>query len=111
MIYRSVNLGFSTADAEDVTLAFDRTELHLIFRDWREETVEHTFKDVLAFKWDGELSIDTIRDDTCYEVIDSSWLEEQARLQGENQTRFTHYKLCFNACGVLDVLCIRQTAQ
>jgi len=107
MMYRSVDLGFSTADAEDVAMVFDRAELQLTFRDWSEETVKHTFNDVLAFKWDGGLSIDTIRDDTCYEVIDSSWLEEQARLQGENQTRLTHYKLCFNACGVLDVLCAR----
>jgi hypothetical protein len=60
-------------------------------------------------KWEYEQDdVVSIRDDTTYEVVGSPWLELQGRLQGvEDLAAFVPYKLCFNAAGVLDVLCRR----
>lgn len=106
MQYVQCPLGFSTADAEQVRLRFDQSDLILSFRDWQEIEREFTFKEVLAFRWQ-EFDESNIRDDTTYEVLDSPWLTRQAKLQVVAPAEFAHYAICFNACGVLDVLCRR----
>jgi hypothetical protein len=106
MRYQERNLGVSTADAEDVCLRFDSSELILSFTDWQAKHQELCFADVLAFRFE-ELDEASIRDDTTYEVLDSPWLARQAELQAVSLTGLAHYKLCFNACGALDVLCRR----
>jgi hypothetical protein len=100
------NLGVSTADGEDVHLQYDGDDVILAFTDWNERSCELVFRDVLAFRWQ-ECDEEGIRDDTTYEVTESSWLARQAQLQGVNASDYAHYKLCFNACGSLDVLARR----
>lgn len=108
MKYQEVHLGFSTADADDLRLSFANGDIQLSFRDWRETPVDATFDEVLAFHWEDASDDFTLRDDTCYEVPNSSWLSqirEAARLP--NFQAYAHYLLCFNALGRLDVICRR----
>ena len=101
-----VDLGFATADGERVALSYQSGGLTLSFEDWTGQIRETHFDDVLAFAW-GELDEEGIRDDQCYEVLESRLLARQASLQAVHPSEFAHYKLCFNACGVLDVVCRR----
>lgn len=104
MTFEEIDIGVPTADAKDVALQFSRGELVLSFVDWREQPRRVTFAEVLAFRWQ-ELDDDTPRDDVAYEVTDSDWLTRQTELQAVEPEGYIHYKLCFNACGCLDVLC------
>lgn len=108
--YKPIDLGFSTADADEVSLHFESGTLLLAFRDWREQQIKCAFNEVLAFKWDSELDMAGIRADIYYEVSNSLWLQAQAEAQGVNVGDYTHYKLCFNAQGAQDVLCAKQVA-
>lgn len=101
------DLGFATADAQNVRIAFEEGALCLSFVDWRDQPREVRFDEVLAFRWQ-ELDDPAIRDDTTYEIVDSPWLAQQAKLQAVDAARFAHYQLCFNACGVLDIVCHRR---
>jgi hypothetical protein len=103
-----VNLGISTADAADVDVHFDGSDLVLSFVDWQEVPRQLIFRDVLAFRWQ-DLDETGIRDDTTYEVLESEWLAQQADLQGVKAAveNYAHYKLCFNAVGILDVVGLR----
>ncbi len=103
---RPYDLGFSTADAEDVRLDFDGADLQLRFVDWRERPVIHRFHDVLAYRWGLDIDPD-LRDDQVYEIVDSPWLEREAELAEEPRESYLHLKLAFNAQGVLDVLARR----
>lgn len=103
MILVEIDLGISTADAEQVELQFRNSELLLSFVDWKKCRCEHSFRDVLAFRW-GEFDEQNIRDDSIYEVVASPWLAQETKLQAVPLERYVHYKLCFNAVGVLDIL-------
>ncbi|XAL99352.1 hypothetical protein OT109_17450 [Phycisphaeraceae bacterium D3-23] len=108
MKHLQVDLGFSTADAERVQLSFDGSDVQLTFVDWQEVPRDHSFLEVLGFSWSEELDDSSIRDDVVYEVVDSPWLASQLELNAiDDPYSYVHYKLCFNACGVLDVLCKR----
>ena len=109
MRYVEANLGVSTADAEQVVTRFESGDLHLSFVDWQEQPRSITFREVLAYRWQ-ELDDAVPRDDTTFEAIDSPWLQRQAQLQGVPPNEFAHYVLCFNTCGVLDVLARRASA-
>jgi hypothetical protein len=100
--YEECNLGFSTADAGDVKLSYSRGDLLLEFLDWRENLIKVRFTDVIRFNWTHGLD-DAVRQDTCYRVLDSPWTLTD--LAAEGNSVFCHYKLCFNACGTLDVAC------
>lgn len=102
-------VGVHTADAEAIELAFVRGDLVVRYVNWKEEPCVATFVDVLAFRWQ-EFESDAPRDDTTYEVLGSEWLQRQAQLQAVEASAHAHYRLCFNACGMLDVLCRRFTA-
>lgn len=98
--------GFSTADAEQVRLQFDGGGLTLDFVDWRERPVRVVFREAIGFRWNAEVKWEEgARDDVTYVVHESDWLQSQARLGGGDPAAFQHLRLCFNACGVLDVLC------
>ncbi len=101
-----VDIGVHTADAEDVAVQFSSGDLVLTCVDWQEQPRRTVFVDVLAFRWQ-EFDEEGIRDDVVYEVHDSDWLARQAKLQAVEVEAYVHYKLCFNACGTLDVLCRR----
>jgi hypothetical protein len=104
--YIEVDLGISTADAESVELRFINADLHLSFIDWRDLPRQLVFRNVLAFRWQ-EFDENDIRNDAAYEVTESEWLARQADLQLVSSTEYAHYKLCFNAIGMLDVLASR----
>jgi hypothetical protein len=97
-------LGIHTADAEQIELSFANGTLLVRYVDWQEQRREQALPETLAFRWQEYDDNAPPRDDTTYEVRQSAWLE--AQVHGiPNNDRFRHYKLCFNACGVLDVLC------
>ncbi len=104
MRYEQVDLGFSTADADDVRISFDGADLLLEFVDWREAPQACAFDAVLACRWAQHLGLDLPRDDCSYEVHDSDWLSCEAKPAAVDQAAFVHYILCFNAWGVLEVL-------
>ncbi|MEZ6188834.1 MAG: hypothetical protein R3F62_28000 [Planctomycetota bacterium] len=100
-----VDPGFSTADAEQVRLQF-QGDLTLDFQDWREVPVRVVFREAIGFRWADEQEwVDGVRNDVTYRVQGSPWLATLARLCGEDAGAFQHLRLCFNACGVLDVVC------
>jgi len=101
-----VELGMSPADAESVQLSYRFGDLYVRFTSWDEKDVEAKFYDVLAFSWQ-EFDFDQLRKNVCYEVSDSSWLASQAKLQELNPEDYIHYKVCFNANGVLDLITLR----
>ena len=102
MTYEPCNLGFSTADGEDVRLSFSRGDLRLEFRDWQEKAIAVRFEEAIRFSWTDDLD-DAIGTDICYLVHDSPWTVTEPKEYGD--TVFCHYKLCFNQCGTLDVVC------
>ena len=110
MPFVEVHFGVSTADAENVELHFDGAALVLSFRDWQGVPRQLIFHNILAFRWQ-DFDEKDIRDDTTYEVLESEWLARQVYLQGVAGVadNYAHYKLCFNALGVLDILGRRVT--
>ncbi len=104
--YQTVDLGFSTADGEDISFQFKRGDIEFTFVDWREQVVRFTASDVRAFSWLEECDVPELRDDTTYEVkhstIVSSYRKWNLIVPHEE---YKHYKLCFNAAGVFDVVC------
>ncbi|HEY9681441.1 MAG TPA: hypothetical protein V6C86_07665 [Oculatellaceae cyanobacterium] len=105
MPYVETYLGAITADAEDVTIQFSDQELTLGFRDYVKQVCKLVFSETLAFRWqEFDESDPAIDSDKTYEVTESEWLQRQANLQGENADHYKHFKLCFNACGTLDIL-------
>lgn len=101
------SLGWPVADAEGVEVHTDRGDLVLRFVDWQERPVEHRFVDMLGFRWAGRPSVEVPRDDMSYEVVGSAWLANEAADDRCAPEDLVHYVLCFNACGVLEVLCRR----
>jgi len=101
-------LGFSVADAEDITFSFDGSDLVLEFNDWQENHISVKCENTLGFKFQNaeyEIS-DSERYDSSHIVHDSAWVKEHIK-QGEawkNEDWF-HYKLNFNAAGIVEVLC------
>jgi len=96
---------FSVADGEDVDLSFSDGDIVLTFVDLQEKRVEHRFSEVLAFRWSARPTTETPRDDSTFEVTESSWLLEEVRLEGYAKPEdFVHHVLCFNASKVLEVM-------
>lgn len=105
--YEPLRESFSTADAEYPEITLERGCLRVGFRDWREELVTLLFHDVVAFSWDdGDAAVNANhRDDCCYIVHDSPWLARHREVGTVISTEDKrHFKLCFNAIGVLQVL-------
>ena len=99
------HLGFSTADAEKVAIFFSSGSiLRLKFLDWQEQKIQVEFSDVIAFSWNQEEpNHKRMSDDCVYEVINSSSLLKYKEIP-EDFEKYKHYKFCFNACGILDVI-------
>ncbi|VAW26820.1 hypothetical protein MNBD_BACTEROID06-477 [hydrothermal vent metagenome] len=104
-----INLGFTTADAERVTLSLLKGELNISFLDWQEKKVNVLFQDTLAVKWQEADSLGPEdRDDSTFVIKKSKWLKlhsDQNIFSESEKSNFQHLKLCFNACGVLEILC------
>lgn len=98
--------GFSVADAEYPRFALRDGTFSLEFVDWRERQVHVRFSNAAGVRWE---ELDSKgpqgRDDEVYEIVESSWvadyMQTDARTAGD---ALRHFRLCFNACGVLDVL-------
>jgi hypothetical protein len=105
---RSVDLGFSVADAEYPHFELDQQTLTLHFRDWTERTVVAVFDNTIAVRWqeaEHYFGPDD-RYDSCFEIVDSPWLAEHERQHATyGGLDFRHLKLNFNAAGILEVLC------
>lgn len=108
--YEPLRDSFSTADAGHPQIVSEHGVLRVTFRDWQEKTVRLVFHDVAAYSWDaGEVALDADqRDDCSYVVRDSQWLASHLKagtaVPAEDHQ---HFKLCFNAVGVLQVLASR----
>jgi hypothetical protein len=104
---RQIEPGFSTADAESVSLLLKRRTGILEFTDWREEKVRVILENAVGLKWqEVDSSEPEDRDDTSYEIVNSEWLREHlAQHVVEEKEGHKHYKFCFNAVGVLEVIC------
>ena len=102
--YLSLARQFSTADAERPEMTYRAGELTLRFVDWSGQTITLRFPDASAFRWQDESPLpEGVRDDTAYEVIESTWIEELRSLNAAPDEPH-HYLLCFNAAGVLEVV-------
>jgi len=104
---RRIDPGFSTADAESVSLLLKKRTGILEFIDWREHPVRVTLENVVALKWqEADSSGPEDRDDLPYEIVNSGWLKEHlVQHVVEEKEEHKHYKFCFNAAGVLEVIC------
>lgn len=105
--YVPLSADFSTADAENPEILFFGDSLRVRFKDWQERIVVVIFDHVIAYSWDdGDASVEHgHRDDCAYLVLGSPWLARHRtaeNLRVEPETK--HFKLCFNAIGVLQVL-------
>jgi hypothetical protein len=100
-----VDLGFSVADGEKLKVSYESQALRISFVDWQEKPVVFLCRDTIAFRWQEAeyLLSDQERDDSCYEIIGSTWLRqhEEQHMTWEGPT-FHHYKLNFNAAGILE---------
>ena len=104
--YKIIDLGFPTADGERPEIRFAGGDIHFSFLDWKEETVEFIASDVRAFSWIEELDILDIRDDVAYEVEGSELIQKYYSWNTASPNDgYRHFKLCFNAAGVFDVMC------
>ena len=98
--------GFSTADAEYPSISLKDGNLSVQFIDWQENPVNLSFKNTCAVKWQETFTLGPeTRDDMSYEIENSAWIAEH-RAQGARapEEPLRHFKLCFNACGVLEVI-------
>jgi hypothetical protein len=101
---------FSTADATRPEVASKDDLLHVTFHDWQTRVVQLVFHDVAGYSWDdGDAALDSRhRDDGTYLVQNSPWLARHCELgAGAMCQNLKHFKLCFNATGVLQVLASR----
>lgn len=108
--YELLDVAFSTADSELPRIISENGRLWVTFVDWREQIITLVFHDVVAYSWDDEdAAVEvTHRDDCCYVVHDSAWLSRHREVGTLMQDAgHHHYKLCFNAAGVLQVLALR----
>lgn len=98
--------GFTTADAEYPSFSFKDGTLDLEFLDWKEEPVSVRFCNAVAVNWrELDVAAPNPRLDETYEIRNSNWITSHycqgAREPSEN---LRHFRLCFNACGTLDVI-------
>jgi hypothetical protein len=108
--FEMLDAQFSTADAESLEVATCGDSLRLEFKNWQGKFVVVHFQDVIAYSWDeGDVEIgQNHRDDCTYLVHDSPWIARHLAAGNlERGHEVKHFKLCFNAVGVLQVLASR----
>jgi hypothetical protein len=105
-----VDLGFSVADGEKINISYENQVLRVSFVDWHEAPVAFVCHDTIAFRWqEAEYLVSPEeRFDSSYDVLGSAWLQQhQEQSMTREGIRFHHYKLNFNAAGILEMLCSR----
>ena len=105
-----IDLGFSVADAEGIKFRFDGENLYLEFTDWQEESAIVRFENTIGYRYQlAEYSTcDNESYDSVHIIKNSDWLKTH-REQNEawDDVQWYHYKLNFNAGGVIEVLCTK----
>ena len=98
--------GFSVADATYPAFSLRDGEVVLEFADWRERPVQVRFTNAAGIRWQElESAGPEDRDDAVFEILESAWLADYFRKAARSAADdLRHYRLCFNASGVLDVL-------
>jgi hypothetical protein len=105
--FEPLSVPFSTAEAERPVLTFWDGQLRVRFFNWWEREVILNFQGVVAFSWDDGDACwsDAHRDDSSYTVAGSEWIQRHLDvgtiMAGDGHR---HYKLCFNAVGILQVI-------
>jgi hypothetical protein len=101
-----LDAGFSTADAAYPSFAWHGARLDLEFRDWQERAVRVAFDNPAGVSWQElDSSGPEDRDDSVYEIADSEWIAAYLRAGSHTPgDGLRHFKLCFNAWGVFEVL-------
>lgn len=107
-IYTVINLGFSVADANNISFRYDEGNLVLSFIDWTENKVSVKFLNTIGFRYqDAEyFNSENERFDSCHKVKNSKWLDlhKKQNMTWENED-WAHYKLNFNAGGIIEIIC------
>ncbi|MCP4447968.1 MAG: hypothetical protein GY811_21925 [Myxococcales bacterium] len=105
MLLMPLKSKISTADAEQPRFTFEQGRVELDYVDWQDKPVKIVFDDAAAVRWqDADLAGPQERDDCAYEILDSEWLSIHLD-QNAAEPEHRHLRLCFNACGVFDVIC------
>jgi hypothetical protein len=96
-----LNAGFSTADAAYPSFTMGDTGFSLEFLNWQERPIRVNFDNIAGVRWEaldgGDYQI--------YEMVDSVWVTSLLRTtEYAASDGLRHFRLCFNAHGVLDVL-------
>lgn len=102
-----LNPGFSVADAEYPDIFLKDNTLVVEFVDWREHTIRVTFLNAAGLKWQEIMPKEgpEVRDDECYEILNSKWLEAYfGQMVRSVDDHLHHFKLYFNTYGPLEVL-------
>ncbi len=103
-----IDLGFDIADGEDVCYTFDGDELTFTFTDWKEQTITVKCNNTIGFKyqWATGEYLPEERYDSSHIIHHSKWLKQHIK-QGEawEGEQWQHYKLNFNAAGIMEILC------
>jgi hypothetical protein len=97
-------IGVHPADAEQVGLMYKDQRLTLKYVDWNQNLQCVEFKETIAFRWQERDEGLAPRDDTTYKVLNSEWLRNQISRPLDLE-EYAHYKILFNVCGVLDLIC------
>ncbi|WP_065188519.1 hypothetical protein [Shewanella woodyi] len=109
--FELIDTKFSTADAEYPEITQIDGDVILKFKDWQEQDIEVFFADSIAFKWQmAEVLTPEERFDSCYEVVNSQWLQLHVDHEIISNTEgYKHYKFNFNELGVFEVLALAYT--
>ena len=105
--------GFSVADAGYPSFTLNSGILLLEFIDWQARSVRVRFLNAAGVKWQELYSRGPEkRDDGVYEIDASSWIEEYLSSYARTpDDHLRHFRLCFNASGVLDILAESMTLE
>ena len=85
-----IDIGMATADAGSVQLLYQSGDLLLRYKDWQDQACEKKFYSVLAFRWE-EFTDQAPRDDLSFQVINSTWLTAQAKIQEVTPSNYIHF--------------------
>src|SRR5262245_11581230 len=112
-IAKMLHPGFSVADAEYPRFALRDGTLTLEFTDWQKRDVHVRFSNAAGVRWQ---ELDSAgpedRNESVYEIVDSSWLATYLTSGARtSEDALRHFRLGFNACGVLDVLAAVMTRE
>ena len=102
-----IDPGFAVADGERLSLATEGEDLKLSFLDWNARNVTAIFVNAISYRWDrlDWAYLEEERYDASHIIHNSDWLQQHVDQRSiENNERYNHYRLNFNAAGTLQVI-------